>query len=405
MEFVCTLGTPQGRVIEEIHEASSEEAARKELIRRGYHVFKIRRGGVLGAISLPRLGRRNRRIPNDKLLLFNQELAALLRAGLPILQALEIMLRRQREPLFHEVLTQVHSKVENGADLSDAFSDFSELFPRIYPQTLKAGERSGELEQVIRRFVRYQTLVTTTRRKVVSALIYPALLVVLSLVLIGVMTVFVVPKFSAFFASMESELPAITRVTVGVSTFLSDNWLVGSVVLAGLLIATALAARSRRGALLLGAWKLRVPVLGNLFQKMALSEFSRALSTLLAGGIPLVSALESSVEAISNVHIRKRLMPIVDQVRQGQPLHASLEKSGVAPEVVIEMTTVGEETGDLDTMLGNASDFLDEEVETTLQRVLTLMEPLLLVMMGTIVAILLLSIYLPLFSALGQVNR
>lgn len=404
MEFVCTLGTPQGRVIEEVHEAGSEEAARRELVRRGYHVFKIRRGGALGSLSLPRFGRRKKRIPDDKLLLFNQELAALLRAGLPILQALEIMLRRQREPLFHEVLTQVRSRVENGADLSDAFEEFADLFPRIYPQTLKAGERSGELEEVIRRFVRYQALVTSTRRKVVSAMVYPALLVALSLCLIGVMTVFVVPKFSEFFANMESELPLITRLTVGVSTFLGDNWLVLALAVVALGVGATSFSRSRRGARLFGAWKLRLPLLGDLFRKMALSEFSRALSTLLAGGIPLVSALESSVEAVDNIHIRERLQPAVAAVREGKPLHASLEASEVVPDVVIEMATVGEETGDLDTMLNNASEFLDEEVETSLQRVLTLLEPLLLVLMGTIVAILLMSIYLPLFSALGQVQ-
>ncbi|MDH3743488.1 MAG: type II secretion system F family protein [Acidobacteriota bacterium] len=404
MEFVCTLGTPQGRVIEEVHEAGSEEAARKELVRQGYHVFKIRRGGALGSFSLPRFGRRGRRISEETLLLFNQELAALLRAGLPILQALEIMLRRQREPLFHEVLTQVRSKVENGADLSDAFEDFADLLPRIYPQTLKAGERSGELEQVIRRFVRYQSLVTSTRRKVVSALVYPALLVALSLALIGVMTVFVVPKFSDFFSNMESDLPLITRVTVAVSAFLGDNWLWMSLAALAVVIGATSLSRSRRGAQMLGALRLRLPLLGNLFQKMALSEFSRALSTLLSGGIPLVSALESSVEAVSNVHIRRQLEPTVAAVREGNALHASLEASGVVPEVVIEMATVGEETGDLDTMLTNASEFLDEEVETSLQRILTLLEPLLLVMMGVIVAILLVSIYLPLFSALGQVR-
>ena len=404
MEFLCTLGTVEGRVIEEVHESTSEEAARIELQRRGFHVFKIQRRGILGSLAGLRPGAQARRIKGDTLLLFNQELAALIRAGLPILQALEIMLERQSDPLFRQVLSEVRTKVESGVNLSDAFADFGDLFPRIYSQTLKAGERSGELEQVLRRFVRYVKLVNETRRKVVSALIYPAVLVCLSLVMILVMGIFVMPKFADFFTNLEAELPLMTRVTMGFSTFLQQRW---PWVLLALAVATAVFLQVRRSAVgrqWTDRWKLKVPLLGSIFRRMAISELCRSLATLLAGGIPLVSALDSSVNAIANSYIRNKLVPAIGRVTEGQALYTALEKSGQAPSIVLEMTRVGEETGALDSMLTNASDFLDEEVEVRTQRVLTLVEPMMLVFMGLIVALLLVSIYLPLFSALGQVQ-
>ena len=404
MQFVCTLGTAEGRVIEELHESTSEEAARVELQRKGFHVFKIRRRGLLGPLAALRPGARAKSIKAETLLIFNQELAALLKAGLPILQALEIMLERQRDPVFKQILSEVREKVESGANLSAAFEDFGDLFPRIYSQTLKAGERSGELESVLRRFVRYVKLVNDTRRKVISALIYPAVLVVLSFAMILVMGIFVMPRFADFFTGLEAELPLMTEVTMAFATFLERRW---PWILVGLALAAAgysQVVRSQRGAAIIDRWKLKIPLLGGIFRRLSLSEFCRSLSTLLAGGIPLVSGLDSSVEAVANRHIRSRLEPVIGQVAQGRSLHDSLDESGTVLDIVIEMTRVGEETGALDAMLTNASDFLDEEVEVAMERVLSLVEPLLMVFMGLIVALLLVSIYLPLFSVLGQLQ-
>lgn len=405
MEFVCTLGTAEGRVIEEIHESTSEDAARLELQRKGFHVFRIRRRGLLGPLATAlRPGARAKKISAETLLVFNQELAALIKAGLPILQALEIMLERQRDPVFKQILTQVREKVESGANLSDAFEGFGDLFPRIYSQTLKAGERSGELESVLRRFVRYVKLVNDTRRRVISALIYPAVLVALSFTMILVMGIFVMPRFAEFFTDLEAELPLMTRVSMSAATFLELRWpwLLLAVVVAGL--AFSRARHSARGAELIDRWKLKIPLLGRIFRRLSLSELCRSLATLLAGGIPLVSALESSVESVANSYIRRRLTPVIGQVAEGRSLHASLDESGTMLDIVIEMTRVGEETGALDAMLTNASDFLDEEVEVAMERVLSLVEPMLMVFMGLIVALLLVSIYLPLFSVLGKLQ-
>ena len=403
MEFVCTIGTAEGEVVEEVLKARSEDAVRRELERRGHHVFKVRRRGMAWSLRWPGT-RKQRQISQRGLMIFNQEMASLLKAGLPMLQAIELMYERQHEPMFKEVLGEIRRRVRNGEDLSAAVESFGDLFPPLYAPTLKAGEQSGELEGVIRRFVRYQKLVGDARRKLVSALVYPAVLIGLSVALIAVMTVYVVPKFSEFFDALSAELPVLTRVTLGLSSFMSRNWVIILLVLAGAFVAVRQWSRTEWGALTLSRWKLRLPLLGGVFQRLAISEFCRSLSTLLAGGIPAVPALENAVGAVGNSFVRKRLEPMIGRIREGAALHMTLEESGVSPEIAIEMAKVGEETGSLDVMMGNASDFLDEEVDTQMERVLILVEPIMLVLMGLIVATLLVSVYLPLFSMLGEVR-
>lgn len=402
MEYVCTIGTAEGKVLDEVHAGTSEEAIRSELERRGFHVFKVRRRGL--SIRLPAFASARAEISEQALLLFNQEFAALLRSGLPVLQALGLMLERPRDPVFKEILGDVERSVRNGASLSEAFAKHDEALPPLYPATLKAGEKSGELETVIRRFVRYMKLITDARRKVVSALVYPAVLIGLSISLIAVMAVYVVPKFTDFFSALDTDLPILTRMTLGVSRFASDYWLI---IVGGLAVSFLVFrrwSRSRSGGQKVDSWKLRLPLLGPIFHRLAMSEFSRSLSTLLAGGIPVVPALEDAVSAVGNAHMRSVLAPIIPQIREGRALHSVLEETGQSLEIVTEMAKVGEETGSLDEMLNNASDFLDEEVETRLQRTLVLVEPIMLVLMGLIVATLLISVYLPLFSMLGQVG-
>jgi type IV pilus assembly protein PilC len=406
MQFVCKVGTAEGSIVDELHEGQSEDSVRSELERRGCHVLKIRRRGLPGfsTLGLPSFNRSVKKVPDRDLLLFNQEFAALLRSGLPVLQCLELMADRQSDPALKEVLEDVVRKVQDGSELSAAFARHSELLPSLFPATLKAGERSGELEAVIRRFVRYMKLITDARRKVVSALVYPAVLVGLSLLLIGVMAVYVVPKFTEFFSALDTELPLITRITLGFSRFMSDNWVV---LLIGITILAAVGqrwSRSKAGGRAFDHLKLKVPIVGSILRRLSMSEFARSLSTLLAGGIPVIPALQDSVSAVGNAHIRRVLAPIVPKVREGKALYSALEECGESPEIVVEMTKVGEETGSLDLMLGNASDFLDEEVDTLLQRILVLVEPIMLVLMGAIVATLLVSVYLPLFSMLSQVG-
>lgn len=411
MEYVCRLGTPEGRVVEQRHDAVDETSLRRELEHRGFHVFEIRRGGLDLARLLPGLARGRRRVAPRRFLIFNQELAALLRSGLPLLQALDLMLERMEDDAFRPLLGEIRDRVKSGADLSDAFAAYGDVFPRLYAPTLKAGERSGELEAVVRRFIRYQRLMLDARRRAVSALVYPAVLVGLSIAMIMVLTFFVVPKFSAFFEGMpESELPLITRIVLGIAGFTSRQvvlvpnwvWLVVAAV-AGVLALRAW-SRTARGSEALDRLKLKLPLIGEVLHRFSLSEFCRALATLLNGGMPLVPALEIAAEAVGNASIRAALAPRIQMVREGKPFHAMLDDSGVFPAMAIDMIKVGEATGSLDEMLANVSDLFDEQAETRLQRILTLVEPVMLVFMGLIIGLLLVSIYLPLFRAMGTVS-
>ena len=402
MQFLCRLGTPEGAVIEEVHHGSDAEALRQDLQRKGFHVFEVRPRLKL-AMALPRKSRRGK-LSIQRFLVFNQELAALLAAGLPLLQCLELMLERLKDPLFRGVLVDVRERVASGQELSAAFEAHGDLFPRLYPSSLKAGERSGDLEKVIRRFVRYLQLVLEARKRVVSALVYPAVLVCLSVAMIVIMSVFVVPKFAGLYADLEAELPLITRITLAIGNFVRSNWIVITATLVVGIWALRRWSETPAGRVALDRLRLRLPVLGPVFHRFGISEMTRSLATLLDGGLPLVPSLEIATSAVGNAWLREQLAPTVQRVREGRALHAALEQTGVMEELAIDMVKVGETTGALGTMLTNISDFLDQEVEMRMQRLLTLVEPLMLVFMGIIVALLLISVYLPMFSVLGQVK-
>jgi type IV pilus assembly protein PilC len=396
------VGTPDGRVLEEVISASDETSLRSDLVKRGYHLFEVRRRGMSTHLALPGRGKRRKRIPDQVFMVFNQELAALLKAGLPLLQALDLMLERMKNPNFRGVLTDIRDRVKSGEDMSEAFAAYGEIFPRLYPSSLKAGERSGELELVIRRFIRYMKLVLDSRRRVVSALIYPAVLVGLSIAMITIMAIYVVPKFMGFFDELGTELPLITQIVLSISRFASTNWPAILVTL----IAAGWAARAwnstEKGRVAVDRIKLRIPFIGPVLHRFALAEFCRSLGTLLSGGIPLVPAFEIAVSAVGNTYVRGRLEPRIQLVREGKPFHQALELSEVFTDMAVDMVKVGEATGSLDEMLSNVADFLDEQIETRMQRLLSLVEPLMLVFMGIIIAILLIAIYLPLFSMLGS---
>jgi type IV pilus assembly protein PilC len=402
MQFVCRVGTSEGQVLEQVHTATDEPALRQDLEKRGLHIFEVRRRGL--SLSLRSLWRRRKRMPMQKFMLFNQELAALLRSGLPLLQALDLMLERYEDRDYQPVLADIRDRVKSGQDLSEAFSAYGDLFPRLYPASLKAGERSGELENVIRRFIRYTKLMLDARKRVISSLIYPAVLITLSLTMILVLTVYVMPQFQDFYTALEGELPAITKITLGFSVFVRSHYVLLPLLLVGLVCAFLYWRGTDNGRLLIDRSKLKLPLLGPIFRRLALSEFTRSLATLVSGGIPLVPAFELASEAVGNASIRERLGPRIQMVREGQPFYDALEESGVFPDMSIDMIKVGEATGALDEMLLSVSDFFDEQVETQLQRILSLLEPIMLVFMGVIIALILVSLYLPMFSIIRSGN-
>jgi type IV pilus assembly protein PilC len=399
MEFRCRLGTPAGEIIEGVYVADSEARLRREFEEKGLYVLAMQRAGRLALGSLP-LPRRTG-ISTREFLVFNQELATLLKAGMPLVQSLEILRRRVTNPLFKSVLDDVYERVRAGSSVSEAFESHGTLFPGVYTASLLAGEKSGNLEQVIRRYVSYVKVVSTVKRKTISALVYPAILLILSLVVVAIIVLKVVPEFGAFYEQFGEELPLSTRMLVQVSNFVGTYiWLLlaglvaGVVVLWGWLRQPGQRERFDR-------WMLQLPGLGPIARKFATSQAVRTLATLLGGGIPLVNAIEVSGRSISNRYIARELQSAGQQVREGRALAAAMADSGAFTDVAIKMVEVGESTGALQEMLNSLADFYDEEIDTNLGRFITLVEPILLVVMGIIIAGLLLSLYMPLFSMSG----
>lgn len=392
-EFILRVGTPEGEVVERHVRAASLRDAREEMSRQGMHVFEAKRGALQLGDFLPRVGKI---ISTDKFLIFNQELLALVRAGLPIVQSLDIMLERQKMPRFREVLTEIREKITSGVALSDAFASYGDAFPALYSTSLRAGERSGDLEGVLKRFLRYQKMIAALRRKVVGALIYPSILMILSAAMVFVMLTFVIPKFAEFFTGFGSELPWFTVLMINFATALRRNLLfviVGAVVL--VIVVHRWATTS--GRLLWDRFKLRIPLAGGVLHRFAIMQFTQSLGTLLAGGTPMVPAIEIASQSVSNQLVATKIAAIVQNVREGEPLWRSLESTGVMSDLAVEMIKVGESTGALTEMLSNVSEFYDEEIEARLSRLVAAIEPVILVFMGLVIAVLLYAFYLPLF--------
>jgi type IV pilus assembly protein PilC len=364
------------------------------------HVFEGKRGARSARDFVPHFGKV---ISIDHFLLFNQELLALVRAGLPIVQSFDIMLERQKNQRFREILSEIREKITSGVALSDAFAAYGNLFPPIYSTSLRAGERSGDLEGVLKRFLKYQKMISSLRRKVVGALIYPAILVLLSSAMIFVMLTFVIPKFAEFFEGFGAELPWFTRLMINFATLMRQNLIV---TLLSLIVGIFLLNRwvKTSGRLVWDRLKLKVPFAGGVLHRFAIMQFTQSLGTLLAGGTPMVPSIEIASQSITNQLVATKIAGIVQNVREGETLWRSLDNTGVVSDLAIEMIKVGESTGALTEMLANVSEFYDEEIEARLSRMVTAIEPIILVFMGMVIAVLLYAFYLPLFrlSSVGQ---
>ena len=396
MEFRCRLSTPGGEITEGVYVADSEAQLRHQLEQKGLCVLSLRPRRALAAVA-PRV-RSRRRVPVREFLVFNQELATLLKAGMPLVQSLDILRLRIQQPLFRAVLDDVHDRVRAGAALSEAFAAHGPLFPSVYTASLMAGEKSGSLEQVLRRYVAYVKVVSGVKRRTVSALIYPAILLLLALVIVSIIVLKVVPAFAEFYGSFNRELPLVTRIIVWASAFLRSELL--------LIVVGAAAAVAAAGAWLrrpgqrerLDALLLRLPGIGPTARKFATSQLARTLATLLGGGIPLVNAIEIAARSVGNRAMAAAMDVVGQRVREGESFAGALAARQVFPDVAVKMAEVGEATGALQEMLNSLADFYDEEIETTLGRFVTIVEPALLVIMGVVIAGLLLALDMPVFQ-------
>jgi len=396
MEFRCRLGTAGGEVIEGIYIADSEARLRRDFEEKGMFVLSLQSRAGLAGLSFAR--KRQGKVGQQEFLVFNQELATLLKAGMPLVQSLDILRARVANPTLKAVLDSVHDKVKAGSSLSDAFAEHGALFPAVYSASLLAGERSGSLEAVIRRYVGYEKVVGAVRRRTISALIYPVILVTMMIGLVGIIVIKVVPSFSEFYANFGRQLPLSTRIIIAISSLLTSNlWLV-VLVLGGGAAAVVTWLQRPGSRQRLDKAVLSIPWLGSAAQKFATSQAARTLATLLGGGIPLVQALDISARSLSNRHMASELGAAQQRVQEGQSFAAAMNERGVFPDVAVKMIEVGESTGALQEMLNSLADFYDEEIETEVERFIKLIEPVLLVVMGIVIAAVVLALYMPLFE-------
>jgi type IV pilus assembly protein PilC len=402
-EFICRLGTPAGEIVTRTVEAIAANEARTRLEREGFKVFAITAPKAEGLTSFTRAtGTARVRVKANDFLLFNQQLAALLRAGIPILQAITMLRRRATSVKLRAVLEEVEEAIRGGAALSQAFSAQGAVFPRIYTASILAGERSGALDEVLSRYVTYMRRSVGLRRKIRGALAYPTFLLVACMGMVIFLTTFVVPRMSDLFAGFGGELPTVTKIVLGIS-----GWLTGNVLwFAPLLIITVAVVliwiRTPSGRLQRDALMVKTPLVGSLLIQLSVAQAARSLATLLAGGITLVESWEIAAESITNLELQRRSSAILPMIREGRSFTESLETANWMPELAIDMIGIGERSGSLREMLDEVATFYDAESEVRLEQLTTTLEPAILVVMGGVVVVILLAIYLPIIQSISN---
>jgi type IV pilus assembly protein PilC len=394
-EFVIRMADERGRVQEQVQTAATAEELRARFTQAGYHVFSVKARGGMG-------GGAKRKVKLEPFLIFNQQFLTLIRAGLPILGSLEMLGKIQKQEHFAAQLDDVCARVRTGESLSEAF-EAQTGFPVMYTTTLLAGERSGNLQEVLERYVSFQKVSLALRKKLIGSLIYPCVLLVLVFGLMIFMFTVVVPKFAELYDQMGSKLPAATTLLLNFGKTVQHNilWIAGGVALLVLLFTRYAASENGRDRI--DGIRIRLPIFGNIWLKYQVALFARTLSTLLTGGLPLVPSLETAAKSISSRRVSQAVMSSIETVREGKSLADSLLKTTVFPGLATEMITVGEQTGALPQMLNSVAEFFEEDVATALAAALSLIEPLILIIMGGVVIFILISLYLPIFS-LGQAS-
>jgi type IV pilus assembly protein PilC len=387
-EFVIKLADERGRIQEQVHSAASADELRHRFTQAGYYVYSVRARGLKGT---------QRKIKLEPFLIFNQQFLTLIKAGLPILNSLHMLADSQKNERFAAQLKNVAERVKTGESLSSAF-DAQGAFPPIYTTTLLAGERSGNLDEVLNRYLIFQRISLTFRKKLQASLIYPSLLVVLVFGLFTFLITYVVPRFALLYNQLGSKLPSLTIAMLNFGRAAQHYALFVLPTLAILTFLLMRWSRTESGADFIDGVRIRLPIFGNIWLKYQVALFSRTLSTLLLGGLPLVPSLETAARSISSLRIAKAVFNSISSVREGKGLANSLKSTRVFPELSTEMIEVGESTGALPQMLNSVAEFFEEDVQTALTAALSLIEPAILIFMGIIVATILVALYLPIFS-------
>jgi type IV pilus assembly protein PilC len=388
-------------VLQQVESGISEQEIRNRFAQQGFLVYSVK--NRRGLLPMGR-GIGKKPLKTDKFVVFNQQFLTLIKAGLPILKSLSILSKRQKNPSFKAMLENIQERVKSGELLSEAFAAQGSV-SKIYTTTLLAGERSGNLEEVLGRYIAFQRITVTFRKKLISSLWYPALLLCALVVMLTFLLTYVVPQFADLYSTLNASLPAITVFMLGIGRGIQHYYyIILAVLLGGIMLGTAW-ARSEKGSRTLDAIRYKLPIFGEIWMKYQIAMFSRTLSTLLSGGLPLVPSLETASHSINSYKIASSVETAAKRVREGRSLSASIEETKFFPDLAIEMVEVGESTGALPAMLNSVAEFYEEDVQNSLGTAMQLIEPAILIFMGITVAFVLLSLYLPIFSLGAQAQQ
>lgn len=390
-EFVIKLADERGRVQEQVQSANTAEELRNRFVQAGYFVYSVKARGIGGVTT----GRK--KVKLEQFLIFNQQFLTLIRAGLPIPSSIQLLARRQKDLFLKGQLENIAERVKTGESLSEAF-EAQRGFPLVYTTTLLAGERSGNLDEVLQRYLDFQRVSLTFQKKLRASMVYPVLLVTMVICLFIFLITFVVPRFAELYDQLNTPLPALTVFLIALG---KGAQAYGLYVGAAAIVAVFLLYRWTKtspGAMMVDRIRLATPIAGQVWLKYQVALFSRTLSTLLTGGLPLVPSLETAARSIGSRQVAAAVGRSVTSVREGKSLAFALEKTRVFPELTIEMVEVGESTGALPTMLNSVAGFFEEDVETSLTAAMSLIEPVLLIVMGIVVAVILMALYLPILQ-------
>ncbi len=392
-EFLVKLADERGHVSEQLEHGYSETEVRERVAQQGYLVYSVKPRGMFSAGG----GIGRGRVGHGPFLVFNQQFLTLIRAGLPILTGLELLIKRQKDETLKAVLENVRERVKGGELLSDAF-EAQNMFPKMYTTTLMAGEKSGNMEEVLGRYIAFQRVAMTFRKKLLVSLVYPTLLVSVVLIMMVFLVTYVVPEFAKLFDNLGAKLPTITIIMLSIGTA-AQKYIV--FFAAGLALFIFLLWRWKntdKGAEIIDGALMAFPLLGEIRLKYQVANLSRMLSTLLQGGIPLVPAMETAGASMTSRRVLNGVAAAAGRVREGQGLAKSLEEQRIFPDLAVEMMEVGESTGALPAMLNSVAEFYEEDVQTALGAALALIEPILLIFMAVFVGGVLISLYMPIFT-------
>jgi len=396
-EFVLKYADTRGEIHQQVAHAGSEKELRDRYTQQGFLIYSIKSKRGLGADISGGLLPKRKKLNIEKFLIFNQQFVTLIRAGLPILKALDLLADRLTDPKLGPYIKAVRDEVRNGTLLSDSFR-MQGIFPKIYVTSVMAGEKSGSLSEVLDRFISYTKLSLAVKKKVMVSLMYPSVLIFLTLCLLVFLVTYVVPNFALLYTSMQAQLPKVTVILIAIGTTARNYILALFAGVVGLIILYRYWSKKESAQGRIDAVKLRVPLLGDIWVKYQVAQFSRVLSTLLTGGIPLVQGLETASDSLGTPLLRRALDKASKMVREGQALSASLKTTGIFPALSIDMIEVGESTGALPVMLNSVAEFYEDDVNTRMAAALSLIEPAIMIFMGCFVAFVLIALYLPIFS-------